>query len=1065
MSDNLANLDEENDDRDVVDPDRRVRPTGGPPVTATALTSDAPTSAALDALLTGCVADPAQVRTDELTRRALSHDASHVLLLPSAVVAPRDAREVARLLRATARAGVPLTFRSGGTSLSGQAGSDGVLVDVRRHFTGIEVLDDGARVRVEPGVTVLAVKRRIQPGDKDPASEAACTIGGVVANNSSGMACGTVENSYRTLESLVAVLPSGTVVDTGAPDADDALRTREPVLHAGLLALRQRVLDDPASLDTIRRQFAMKNTMGYGINALVDFDTVPEILAHLLVGSEGTLAFLASATFRTVPVRTHAASALLVFEDLYAANRALPALVATGAATLELMDATSLRVGQAIPGSPAVVTALTVDRQAALLVEYQATGLEELESVTRAARATLDALPLAAPVVLSTDATIRGELWKLRKGLYTSVAGARRSGTTALLEDVVVPVERLADTCAALSVLFERYGYEDAVIFGHAKDGNIHFMLTDRFESADQLRRYTEFTEALVDLVLSNGGSLKAEHGTGRVMAPFVRRQYGDELYEVMRAVKRLIDPRGLLNPGVILTDDPEAHLRHIKLAPSVEAEVDRCVECGYCEPVCPSRDLTLTPRQRIAIRREIRSAEQSGDTRTAELLENAYTYAGVETCAVDGMCSTACPVLIDTGQRIAIRREIRSAEQSGDTRTATLLEDAYAYAGVETCAVDGMCSTACPVLIDTGQLVKKLRRQTVPAPAAAAWTTAARHWSATTTVARAALTVTHALPGPLEPVLRGVNTAARALLSTDTVPLWSTELPGGGRSRRRPSPGDAPVAVYLPACVNVMFGPEQGLGVQVSFEALCAAAGITVLVPERIDALCCGTPWSSKGVAAGLDAMRAAVLPAIRAATDDGRLPVVCDASSCTEGFRHLIESDPDLDVEVIDAVAFVAEHVLPVLGAHPKLGSLTLHPTCSSTQMGLNEARLARAPPDVLLDADGAQRRPRDRRRGGRRRGHRAARLGMLRLRRRPRDAAPGADRIGDTSRGGRGGGARRRRACELQPDLRAGHDPRHRYPLPARARAPGRASPPNLSVDLTDHIQHHIQQRSTR
>ena len=858
-------------------------------MTAAAPTSDAPVSAALVALLTGCVADASQVSTDELTRRALSHDASHVLLLPSVVVAPRDAPEVARLLRATASAGIPLTFRSGGTSLSGQAGSDGVLADVRRHFTRIEVLDDGARVRVEPGVTVRAVNARLARFDRklgpDPASEGACTIGGVVANNSSGMACGTTENTYRTLESLVAVLPSGTAVDTGAPDADDWLRAHEPELHAGLLALRRRVLDDPDSRDTITRQFAMKNTMGYGINALVDFDTVPQILAHLLVGSEGTLAFLASATFRTVPVRTHAASALLVFDDLYAANRALPALVATGAATLELMDATSLRVGQTIPGAPAVVRALLMDRQAALLLEYQATGAEELESVTQAARATLDALPLAEPVVLSTDATVRDELWKLRKGLYTSVAGARRSGTTALLEDVVVPVERLADTCAALGVLFDRYGYEDAVIFGHAKDGNIHFMLTDRFESADQLRRYTEFTEALVDLVLSNGGSLKAEHGTGRVMAPFVRRQYGDELYAVMREVKRLIDPRGLLNPGVILTDDPQAHLRHIKLAPSVEAEVDRCVECGYCEPVCPSRDLTLTPRQRIAI-----------------------------------------------------RREIRSAEQSGDTRTAALLEGAYAYAGIETCAVDGMCSTACPVLIDTGQLVKRLRRQTVPAPAAAAWTTAARHWSASTTVARAALTVTHALPGPLEPVLRGVNTAARTLLSTDTVPLWSTELPGGGRSRRRPAPTDAPTAVYLPACVNVMFGPAEGPGVQVSVEALCAAAGITLLVPDGIDALCCGTPWSSKGVAAGLDAMRAAVLPAIRAATDGGRLPVVCDASSCTEGFRHLIESDPDLDVEVIDAVAFVAEHVLPVLGVHPRLGSLTLHPTCSSTQMGLN-------------------------------------------------------------------------------------------------------------------------------
>ncbi|MGN8244785.1 FAD-binding and (Fe-S)-binding domain-containing protein [Cellulomonas soli] len=860
------------------------------------MTATATTPGTLADLLGGCVADRAQVRTDELMLRALAHDASHVLLVPSAVVAPRDADEVARLLQATAAAGVPLTFRSGGTSLSGQAGGAGVLADVRRHFTRVDVLDEGARVRVQPGVTVRHLNARLARYGRrfgpDPASEAACTVGGVVANNSSGMACGTVENSYRTLESLVAVLPSGTVVDTGAADADDRLRALEPALHAGLLALRRRVLDDPTSTAAVARQFAMKNTMGYGLNALVDFASVPQILAHLLVGSEGTLAFVASATFRTVPVRARTASALLVFDDLYAANRALPALVATGAATLELMDATSLRVGQQLAGSPALVRALTVTQQAALLLEYQATTEDELAAVVEAAGPALAALPLSAPAHLSTDATVRGELWKLRKGLYTSVAGARRSGTTALLEDVVVPVARLADTCASLTALFSVYGYDDAVIFGHAKDGNIHFMLTDRFETGEQLSRYRGFTEDLVDLVLGHGGSLKAEHGTGRVMAPFVRRQYGDELYDVMRQVKHLFDPRGLLNPGVLLDDDPDAHLRHIKLAPTVQAEVDRCVECGYCEPVCPSRDLTLTPRQRIALRRDIRSAELAGDTATAHRLERAFTYPGTHTCAVDGMCGTACPVGINTGL-----------------------------------------------------LVKTLRRENLPAPAALAWTAAAHGWGPATTVARTALSALDALPGPLAPAVTAVNVAARAVLGSDTVPLWSAELPGGGARRRRPRPTGAADAVYLPACVNVMFGPAPGSpGVQVAFEDLCAAAGLTLLVPEGIDALCCGTPWSSKGVVAGHTAMRENVLPVLREATDGGRLPVVCDASSCTEGFRHLVESDPSLDVQVVDVVTYVAERVLPVLGeravAYRRLDSLTLHPTCSSIQLGLDPA-----------------------------------------------------------------------------------------------------------------------------
>lgn len=819
----------------------------------------------------------------------MAHDASHFLLVPQAVVVPKDADEVARLLRATAAAGLDLTFRSGGTSLSGQAGTDGVLADVRAHFKDVEILDGGARVRVQPGVTVKQLNARLaRYGRKfgpDPASEAACTIGGVVANNSSGMACGTVENSYRTLESVVAVLPSGTVIDTGAPDADDRLRTLEPELYRGLLELRQRLITNPASMAKIAQQFSMKNTMGYGLNALVDYETAADILTHLLVGSEGTLAFVASATFRTIELRTHTTSALLVFDDLYSANASLPGLVATGAATLELMDATSLRVGQAFDDTPQVIKALEVQRQAAILLEYQATSAAELDQLAADAQPTLAGLPVGEPVRLTTDAVLRGKLWKLRKGLYTSVAGARPSGSTALLEDVVVPVAKLADTCTDLSGLFDRYGYRDSVIFGHAKDGNIHFMLTDRFEGDEPLQRYTDFTEDMVALVLANDGSLKAEHGTGRVMAPYVRRQYGDELYAVMVEIKRLFDPQHRLGVGTIITDDADLHLKNIKLAPTVDEEVDRCVECGYCEPVCPSKDLTLTPRQRIALRREIENAELAG-------------------------------------------RHDLAAE----------LEKDYRYAGVHTCAVDGMCGTACPVLINTGLLVKKLRREQLPKAKDVAWTTLAKHWQGTTNTFSRVLNITDALPAPLETALVGVNKLGRAVLGSDNIPLWSRELPGGGAHRGRPAPAETPTAVYLPACVNVMFGPAEGPGVQVSFEALCAAAGVTLLVPDEIESVCCGTPWSSKGIPDGYQAMRERVLPMLERVTDHGRLPVVCDASSCTEGFRHMIEAAPELGITVIDAVAFTAQHVLPRLADHPKLGSVTLHATCSSTQMGLN-------------------------------------------------------------------------------------------------------------------------------
>lgn len=860
------------------------------------------------AAITTALGDAGTVSTRSLDRVAQASDASHVLLTPRAVATADDAAAVARLLRSATERRMPVTFRSGGTSLSGQSATDGLLVDVRRGFRRIDVLDGGRRVRAQPGATVRQVNTRLaRHGYRlgpDPASEAACTIGGVVSNNSSGMACGTVENTYRTLESLVFVLPSGTVVDTAAPDADRLLRAAEPALVAGLEQLRRRVVSNTESVAIIERSFAMKNTMGYGVNAFLDYDSPAALLAHLIIGSEGTLAFVAEATYRTVEIRPRAATALAVFRDLAAATSALPELVAGGAATLELMDATSLRVGQSLSDAPDAIRGFTVDAHAALLVEYHAGSDDELGSLTAAGARLLAAQPLLAPATLSTDPASRAAAWKLRKGLYASVAGARPSGTTALLEDVVVPVPALAGTCASLQDLFARYDYRDSVIFGHAKDGNVHFMLTDRFETDEQLSRYAAFTEAMVDLVLASGGNLKAEHGTGRVMAPYVRRQYGDELYDVMVQLKRLCDPAGILNPGVIIDDDPEAHLKNIKLAETVEAEVDRCVECGYCEPVCPSKDLTLTPRQRIVTRRAIARATASGDDRLAAELERDYGYAGVETCAVDGMCQTACPVLINTGS-----------------------------------------------------LVKRLRRNEASTVADAAWAGAAHGWSTATQAASAALSVADRAPAS---AVTAVTDLGRAVVGAETLPRYDADLPRGGRARGRlrqhsgsgdADPGSPPAAVFLPACVNTMFGPAEagatgpGIGATEAFRRLADRAGVPLVIPPGVDGLCCSTPWTSKGYARGRDVMSARVVSAVQRATRDGVLTVVTDASSCTEGFVHLL-ADAGVTVRVEDAVAFAERELMPRLAVPaPRIGRLVLHPTCSSTQLGLDPALRALA------------------------------------------------------------------------------------------------------------------------
>ncbi|MBB2910483.1 D-lactate dehydrogenase [Streptosporangium becharense] len=849
---------------------------------------------------------PGIARTRVSDRLGMAHDASHYLLTPQAVLVPESAEQVAALMRAGAAHGLPLTFRSGGTSLSGQGVSEHLLVDTRRHFRGIEVLDGGARVRVQPGAVLRQVNARLAAyGRKlgpDPASESACTIGGVVANNSSGMTCGTHANTYRTLESMVLVLPGGTVVDTAAPDADARLRALEPGLAEGLERLRDRIRGNADSVRRITAQFSLKNTMGYGLNSFLDHDSPAQILAHLVVGSEGTLAFVAEAVLRTVPAYRAAATGLLVFPTLREAMAAMPALVTAHPAAVELLDAESLRVARDDPRADGVLRTLEVRSHAALLVEWQESDPEPLAEREREAERLFAALPLAAPARLSGDAGVRAALWHIRKGLYASVAGARPSGTTALLEDVAVPVPALADLCDDLDDLFARHRYERSVIFGHAKDGNLHFMLNEGFGPGADLRRYADFTEDMVAAVLDRGGTLKAEHGTGRVMAPFVRRQYGDELYEVMLEVKRLCDPGGTLNPGVVLTDDPRAHLRDLKAVVTVEPEVDRCVECGYCEPVCPSRDLTTTPRQRIVLRRELAAARSAGDLALARRLEEEYRYDAVDTCAVDGMCATACPVLINTGE-----------------------------------------------------LTKRLRAERHGRLARAGWKAAAGRWGAVTRTVDLALdTAAAAPPGLVERASR----AARAAGDADTVPAWSRDLPRGGTPRRA-APDPAADAVYVPSCLNTLFAPaDGGPGVMASLRRLTERAGLRLHVPDGIANLCCGTPWSSKGLTDGYDVMRRRVREALMTATDGGRVPVVSDAASCTEGFERLAAATSPA-LRVLDAVGFVAEHVLPRLPEARRLPSLALHPTCSSTRLGLDAAitRVAEAVAEEVVVPDGWQ------------------------------------------------------------------------------------------------------------
>uniref|UniRef100_UPI000CD530C3 FAD-binding and (Fe-S)-binding domain-containing protein n=2 Tax=unclassified Streptomyces TaxID=2593676 RepID=UPI000CD530C3 len=595
-------------------------------------------------------------------------DASPYRFLPQVVVTARTVEDVAAVLAYAHGHGRNVVFRAAGTSLNGQAQGEDILVDVRRHWSGVEVLDGGARARVRPGTTVVranaALARHGHVLGPDPASAIAATLGGVVANNASGMTAGTTRNSYRTAASMTVVLPSGTVVDTAAPDADERLAREEPELVAGLLALREEIVADTELCARVRAKHRLKNTNGYRLDAFLDGDTPVRILRGLLVGSQGTLGFLAEIVFDALPLHRHTSAGLLFFPSLAAAAAAVPRFNEAGALAVELMDGNTLRASVSVAGVPADWAGLPAGTTA-LLVEFRTPDDEARRAAERAAEALLEELELVAPVAsvtntFTSDPGVISGYWKARKAFVTAVGGARPAGTTLITEDFAVPPERLSEACEALLELQERHGF-DAAVAGHAAHGNLHFLLAFDAAKGEDVARYAAFMDEFCTLTVERfDGSLKAEHATGRNIAPFLELEWGERATTLMWRIKELIDPAGVLAPRVMLDRDPRAHLRGLKSIPEVEAEADPCIECGFCEPVCPSRDLTTTPRQRIVLRREM--MRQPGRSLVGENLLADYGYEAVDTCAGDSTCKIACPVGIDTG---ALMKDFRHQRHS----------------------------------------------------------------------------------------------------------------------------------------------------------------------------------------------------------------------------------------------------------------------------------------------------------------------------------------------------------------------------------------------------------------
>jgi D-lactate dehydrogenase len=601
-------------------------------------------------------------------------DASPYRKLPRAVVMAKEPEDVAKVLAFGRERGIPVTFRAGGTSLNGQGQTDGILVDVRRHFRGLAVLEDGAAVRVGTGTILGHVNRVLAPLGRrlgpDPASTDVATVGGVVANNSGGMRCGVTKDSYSTLRSLTFVLPSGTRIDTAAPGAAAEFAAAEPELAAGLAAIRDEIRADADLSARIRHKFEIKNTTGYRLCAFLDADEPLEIFRRLLVGSEGTLAYVPEVVFDTVPQLPLTTTSWVHFPDIDRAVAPVGELVVSGATAVELMVAPALIAASwNMVGAPQEWKELDPGG-AALLVEFSGETEAELDAMVARAGEILADHELLAEPAFTRDAAKIALAWRVREGLHGLVAKMRLPGTALIMEDVCVPPARVAECARDLQELLARHGFLIGVA-GHASAGNLHFTLTPDFSRPEDLERYEAFMGDLVELIIEKyDGSLKAEHGTGVNMAPYLESEWGAKATDLMWRVKRLADPDGVLSPGVILSRDPGIHLRNLKTEPPIDGPASSCMECGFCEPVCPSRDLTTTPRQRIVLRREI--ARQPNGSPVQEALLEELDYEVLDTCAADGSCQLACPVGIDTGRMVKELRAERHTERADSLALAT---------------------------------------------------------------------------------------------------------------------------------------------------------------------------------------------------------------------------------------------------------------------------------------------------------------------------------------------------------------------------------------------------------
>lgn len=821
-----------------------------------------------------------RVYTDHLRRYAYGVDASCYSYLPKVVVKAEDEREVRRLIRLCQQCGTPFTFRAAGSSLSGQCSSEDVLIVCNDGFKKMEVIDDGKALKCECGVIGSDANDLLKPYNRkigpDPATLATALVGGILNNNSSGMCCGTAQNSYKTIRSIRVVLLDGTVLDTSDKKSIEQFLREKPQMVEDILQLRKEILADEELTHLIHHKYKIKNTTGYGLNSLVDFEDIIDIINHLFIGSEGTLGFVSEIVYNTVEDVPYKGCGLMFFSTLNDASLAVVALANMGrekVVAAEMMDYQSLKAVQTLENVPDFVREVP-EGTSAILFQTESYSKDTVDENLAFIKEQLKDIPTAIPSLYSQDPKEYDSWWAIRKGILPIVGGQRRKGTTVITEDVCFQIEDFTKGIEMLTELFHKYDFVDGgVIFGHALSGNVHFNITPDFSDPKDTKNFGDLVKEMSERVSGFGGSLKAEHGTGRMVAPFVEMEWGKKAYEINRRIKAIFDPERILNPDVMITDDPDVYKKNLKAQCVIDDAFTICMECGFCEKHCPSRNLTLTPRQRIALLRETKRLENEGNFTLASELRKGYEYFGVDTCAACSMCKGLCPLSIDTAQIALSMRRIdppapELAKKIYDNFSTTLQ---MCRAGV---SLEGIAGS-----IITQKAISKITEG-----------------------------------------LHGV---------TGVTPYVPKTTPKANRYKlkNRIKPTNFEKVVYFSTCANRAFKPNQGYdddrSLQQVVESLCNKAHIDIIYPKHIENLCCGLSFENYD-----DVHERAVKDlhdALMKASQNGKYPIVIDHSAC---FNHAFKHMPDLEIN--DISEFLCKYVVPHLDIEKCDERVIVHKQC---------------------------------------------------------------------------------------------------------------------------------------